>query len=225
MDQGPPASRAATPRNRHRAMRSVVRLALCLVFVAVTLSACDRDDPDLTPTSVSTPTSTPEPTSTLTATAAPSPSATEVAPETATPPPLHLDDFMPPDPETGVGGVLEALVGESLFHLVVARTSSERAFGLMERASLPEYAAMLFVYEGEAYRSFWMKNTLVPLDILFLSAQGVVVDVQTMHTQIGVPDGALKRYRSAEPARFALEMNAGLAESLGIVPGSQILFR
>jgi uncharacterized membrane protein (UPF0127 family) len=95
----------------------------------------------------------------------------------------------------------------------------------MERASLPEDAAMLFVFEGDEHLSFWMKNTLIPLDILFLNAQGVVVDVQTMHTQIGVPDGALKVYRSARPARFALEMNAGLAEALGIGLGAQVLFR
>jgi hypothetical protein len=132
---------------------------------------------------------------------------------------------MPPDPVTGVGGVHEALVQGHGFQLEVARTSSEQAQGLMGRASLPEDAAMLFVFERDDYLDFWMKNTLIPLDILFLDARGVVVDVQTMHTQIGVPDGGLKVYHSALPARFALEMNAGLAEALGIVPGAQVLFR
>ena len=84
---------------------------------------------------------------------------------------------------------------------------------------------MLFVYQTVMYRNFWMKNTLIPLDILFLDAKGVVVDVQTMHPQIGVADGALKVYPSARPARYALEMNAGLAEFLEIVPGVQVLFR
>ena len=132
---------------------------------------------------------------------------------------------MPPDPVTGVGDVREALIEGRLFQLEVARTSSERARGLMERTSLPENAAMLFVYGSEEYRGFWMKNTLIPLDILYLNAEGVVVDVQTMHPQIGVADGALKVYPSALPARYALEMNAGLAETLGIVPGAQVLFR
>ena len=192
-------------------MRPVVTAALCLVLIGAVVSACGRDGAEILSTPV--------------ATAPSSPSATDMATETATPPPLQSDNFMPPDPVTGVGSVLAALVQESIFQLEVARTPSERSYGLMERASLPEDAAMLFVYEGERYLSFWMKNILIPLDILFLNAQGVVVDVQTMHTQIGVPDGALKRYRSARPARFALEMNAGLAETLGIVPGAQVLFR
>ena len=106
----------------------------------------------------------------------------------------------------------------------MARTPSERARGLMERANLPQEDAMLFVFEAEEYRSFWMKNTLIPLDILFLDARGVVVDVQTMYPQIEATDGALKVYRSAQPARYALEMNAGLAELLEIAPGIQVLF-
>ena len=162
---------------------------------------------------------------TLAATSQPSPSATAVATVASTSTPIPLDDFIPPDPATGVGDVREALIEGRLFQLELARTSSERARGLMERTSLPENAAMLFVYGSEEYRNFWMKNTLIPLDILYLNARGVVVDVQTMQPQIGVSDGALKVYPSAEPARYALEMNAGLAETLGIVPGTQVLFR
>jgi uncharacterized membrane protein (UPF0127 family) len=126
---------------------------------------------------------------------------------------------------TGVGSVLEVLVQGSVFQLEVARTPSERARGLMGRASLAGDAAMLFVYETERILSFWMKDTLIPLDILFLNAQGVVVDIHTMHTQVGAPDGALKLYRSAGLARFALEMNAGVGETLGIVRGAPVLFR
>ena len=84
---------------------------------------------------------------------------------------------------------------------------------------------MLFVFEAEEHRSFWMKNTLIPLDILFLDARGVVVDVQTMYPQIGDADNALKVYRSAQPARYALEMNAGLAESLEHCAGDTGLVR
>ncbi|MFH1559924.1 MAG: DUF192 domain-containing protein [Chloroflexota bacterium] len=204
-------------------MRLVFAAALCLVAVGVVASACDGNGLEAQPTPVATPTDIPELTPTISP--APSPSATGLATEVATPSILQTDDFMPPDPVSGVGDVRETLVQRHRFQLEVAHTPSERAHGLMERASLPEDAAMLFVFEGEEYLSFWMKNTLIPLDILFLNAQGVVVDVQTMHTQIGVPDGALKVYRSARPARFALEMNAGLAEALGIVPGVQVLFR
>ena len=196
---------------------------LGLAFMGIVVSACGMDDPDLTFMSVPTTSSTSRSASIQTLES--SQCSTVDLDETATRLHLQPDGFMPPDPVVGVGCVLEAQLQGSILQLEVARTQSERARGLMERASLPEDAAMLFVYEGEAYLSFWMKNTLIPLDILFLDAQGVVVDVQTMHTQIGDIDSALKRYRSAGLARFALEMNVGLAETLGIVRGTQILFR
>ena len=194
-------------------MRSVVTAALCLVFISAVTSSCGVDGKDILPTPFGLGQS-PLP-----------PPATDTANETDMPTPLQLDNFVPPDSVTGLGSVLEALVEGRILQLEVARTPWDRANGLMERASLPENAAMLFVYEKEEYLSFWMKDTWIPLDILFLNDQGVVVDVQTMDVQIWVADGALKRYRSAQPARFALEMNAGLAESLGILPGVQVFFR
>ena len=201
-------------------------------------AACNEGGPtpQPTPTAIAAPTATPTPAPTqaptptvaLAPTATPTqaptqtPTPTVALADTATPDPLA--HFAPPDPVEGVGDVREALIAGHIFRLEVARTSSERARGLMERANLPQEDAMLFVFEAEEYRSFWMKNTLIPLDILFLDARGVVVDVQTMYPQIGASSAALKVYRSARPARYALEMNAGLAESLGIAPGTQVLF-
>ncbi|MDA0989014.1 MAG: DUF192 domain-containing protein [Chloroflexi bacterium] len=204
-------------------MRSIFCVIVTVAIVGVLTAACDRYDSQTQPTPVVTLTRTPEPTPT--ATPAPSPSPIIVATQTAVPLSDPLEGFILPDPETGVWDVHEALVVGQQFQLEVARTSSERALGLMGRTSLPQEAAMLFVFESEEYRSFWMKNTLIPLDILFLDARGVVVDVQTMQPQIGVSDDALKIYRSAQPARYALEMNADLADALGIMPGAQILFR
>lgn len=221
--QTSPASPAATLRNKHSRIGPVVAAALCLVTVGVLASACGKDTPTPQPAPVATETNIPMPTAT--ATAVPSPSPTSLPTEAPTPTLPQQDGFKPPDPSAGVGDIFEALVKGNVFQLEVAHTSSQRSRGLMERTDLPEDAAMLFVYEREEYRNFWMKNTLIPLDILFLNALGIVVDVQTMQPQIGVSDGALKIYRSARPARFALEMNAGLAGLLGIVPGSQVLFR
>ncbi len=220
-------------------MRTIIGRSLCLLLLTA-LAACNEGGPtpQPTPTAIAAPTATPTPAptqaptptvalaDTATPTTAPTPTPTPaptVAPaKTATPDPLAR--FAPPDPVEGVGDVLEALIAGRIFRLEVARTPSERARGLMERANLPQEDAMLFVFEAEEYRSFWMKNTLIPLDILFLDARGIVVDVQTMYPQIEAADGALKVYRSARPARYALEMNAGLAESLGIAPGTQVLF-
>lgn len=130
-----------------------------------------------------------------------------------------------PDQITGVGEVAQALIGGHRFQLEIADTPTERARGLMERPDLPEDDAMLFVFEGERSRSFWMKNTLILLDILFLDAQEQVVDIQTMHTQIGVPNSELISYTSAQPAQYAVEINAGLAAKLGITVGTQTSFR
>lgn len=204
-------------------MKTIFIVIVTLAIVGVLTAACDGYDSQAQPTPMDTLTKTPEPT--LTATAVPSPSPAIAATQTAVPLSDPLEGFISPDPETGVGDISEALVTGQIFQLEVARTSSERARGLMNRTSLPEDAAMLFVYEREQYLSFWMKNTLIPLDILFLDASGVVVDVQTMQPQIGVSDDALKIYRSAQPARYALEMNAGLADASGIMPGAQVLFR
>ena len=225
-------------------MRTIIGRGLCLLLLMVLAAACSEDEPltQHTPTRVPGPTATltpaPPPSQTIVATEppAPPPSQMVVATEPPAPPPSQmvvatetpapdpLDRFIPPDPVEGVGDVGEALIAGHRFQLEVARTPSERSYGLMGRTSLPEGAVMLFVFGAEEYRGFWMKNTLIPLDILFLDARGVVVDVQTMYPQIGASDDALKRYRSAQPARYALEMNAGLAEALGIVPGTQVLF-
>ena len=222
-------------------MRTIIGRSLCLLLLMAS-AACNEGEPTpqptptaiaaptATPTPAPTPTRAPTPTVALADTATPTPTPTPTrAPtptvalaDTATPDPLAR--FAPPDPVEGVGEVREALIAGRIFRLEVARTPSERAYGLMERANLPQEDAMLFVFEAEEYRGFWMKNTLIPLDILFLDARGIVVDVQTMYPQIGASSAALKVYRSARPARYALEMNAGLAEPLGVAPGTQVLF-
>jgi uncharacterized membrane protein (UPF0127 family) len=111
------------------------------------------------------------------------------------------------------------VVDGHVFYVEVADTDAERARGLMGRTSLPRDAGMLFVWEGEAYRSFWMKDTLVPLDVLFISGAGTVVDIHHMEAQPGASDSELRRYPSSQPARYALEINYGLAEEYGFMVG------
>ena len=182
--------------------------------------------PLLTPSPMATltpaPTATPAPAPAATATPAPTPTAAAAAPPTATPD--DLARFQPPDPETGAAGASEALIAGQVFQLEIAATQEERARGLMGQQRIPDNYAMLFVYEDERRLSFWMKGTLIPLDILFLDSNGVVVDVQTMTPQIGASDGELIVYTSARPARYAMEMKAGLAEALGVKPGAVVVF-
>ena len=88
----------------------------------------------------------------------------------------------------------------------IADEAPERSQGLMHRPSLEENAGMLFVFDDDVIRSFWMKNTLIPLDILFFDSEGGFVSALTMEPCSSDP---CPSYLSEKPARFALEVNAG----------------
>jgi uncharacterized membrane protein (UPF0127 family) len=78
---------------------------------------------------------------------------------------------------------------------------------------------MLFVYQQEGSLAFWMKDTLFPLDILFLDSTRRIVDIQTMQPEPGVSDYDLHYYMSSVPAMYAIEMNTGLSEKFGFIVG------
>lgn len=69
-----------------------------------------------------------------------------------------------------------------------------------------------------------MKNTFIPLDILFLDRAHRIVDIQTMHPEPNVPANFITRYRSTHVARYAIEINAGLANEMGITAGTTVLW-
>jgi hypothetical protein len=92
----------------------------------------------------------------------------------------------------------------------------------MERTSFPDDHAMIFVYASETVLSFWMFNTLISLDIVFVDNALRVVDVQRMDPEPGVSSDRLKVYPSAAPARYAIEVNAGRAEACGIEVGDAV---
>ena len=90
--------------------------------------------------------------------------------------------------------------------------------GLMGREFLGRDRGMLFVYADDQVLSFWMKGTLIPLDIVFINRDSVVVDVQTMRPERETAPN-LPITRSAAPARYAIEVNEGVAAACGIEPG------
>ena len=118
-----------------------------------------------------------------------------------------------------------ATIASCDFYLEVADTSQERAQGLMERESLGKDRGMLFIFENEQTLNFWMKNTLIPLDILFIDENLVVVDVQSMRSEHESASGSLPIYASATPAMYAIEVNEGVAKECGIEPGASVLLR
>ena len=99
----------------------------------------------------------------------------------------------------------------------VADDMDEMQKGLMGRTALAEDAGMLFVYPEERELSFWMKDTLIPLSIAFMDAEGRIVDIQDMKPLDDKPP----HYTSAEPARYALEVNEGFFDERGVEVGDR----
>lgn len=107
---------------------------------------------------------------------------------------------------------------EIRFSTEVADDAAERAQGLMARPSMPQSASMLFVYPAARRASFWMKDTLIPLDMIFADEKGVVLKVYPMarpldETPIDGGDGV----------RYVLEINGGLAARLRIGAGAMLM--
>ncbi len=98
----------------------------------------------------------------------------------------------------------------------IADERTEQQRGLMERTELAEDAGMLFVFERDEPRSFWMRNTLIPLSIAYIAESGRIVDIQDMQPLDETS------HPSAEPARYALEVNQGFFAERGIEAGDEV---
>ncbi|HYB22847.1 MAG TPA: DUF192 domain-containing protein [Solirubrobacteraceae bacterium] len=106
--------------------------------------------------------------------------------------------------------------------LELALTEQERALGLMFRDTLPADQGMLFVFDQDAVYPFWMKNTIIPLDMVWLDGQGGVVFVRA-----NVPpcrSDPCPSFSPTKPARAVLELNAGFAAKHQIAPGASLRF-
>jgi uncharacterized membrane protein (UPF0127 family) len=107
------------------------------------------------------------------------------------------------------------IFGADTVQAEVARTPEERERGLMYRESLAKGTGMLFVFPEAQYRSFWMKDTFIPLDIAFLDADLRIVDILPMEPRDTDPTA------SSRPAMFALEVPRGWFAEEGIAVGVQ----
>jgi uncharacterized membrane protein (UPF0127 family) len=119
------------------------------------------------------------------------------------------------------GHVSFALPGNETFEIFceIADTPSEQAEGLMYRVDMPQDEGMLFVFDPPRTTSFWMKNTLIPLDMIFIDENCVVTNVEEAIVETGVPDSQLIRYHSDGTVKYVLEINQGLAAANGIDAG------
>ena len=133
---------------------------------------------------------------------------------------FHAQDFL-----------RDVQVGNSSFEVVeIAKTDAARAKGLGGRDYLPDSNAMLFIMGTPGPCTFWMKDTLVPLDAVFMDATGKILSIQTMpveppqsakETKAGY-ERRLKRYSCKGMVFSVLEMRAGLAAELGLEKGMRV---
>lgn len=107
--------------------------------------------------------------------------------------------------------------GTARFSVDIADDDAERAQGLMFVENLPSGQGMLFVYESPRPASFWMKNTLIPLDMIFVGADGVVRNVH----ENAVP-GDLTPIPGGDDILAVLEIRGGLSGAIGIEPGAEM---
>jgi len=104
------------------------------------------------------------------------------------------------------------------FSVEIAETPRQHAYGLMHLEAMPPDQGMLFMFQNNARRSFWMKNTLIPLDMLFFDETGLLVTAI-----LDVPALSLTPRHSTARAKYVLELNAGTAGSAGIGIGAKLL--
>lgn len=100
-------------------------------------------------------------------------------------------------------------LGKTVYTLELARTNEERALGLSGRTSLCPTCGMLFIFDKEGIYPFWMKDTLIPLDMIWLDSKGKIVTIHTAQPQPGAAAWELKTYPNSSPARYVIELNAG----------------
>jgi uncharacterized membrane protein (UPF0127 family) len=108
----------------------------------------------------------------------------------------------------------------STVRLEVAADPSSRARGLMGRTEVPEGTGMVFLYPADVTEAFWMKNTLVPLSIAFVAADGRVVSVAEMTPCRTDP---CPTYAPAGPYRYAVELAGGSFGAAGVGPGAEVV--
>ncbi|HSN99878.1 MAG TPA: DUF192 domain-containing protein [Candidatus Nanopelagicales bacterium] len=120
-----------------------------------------------------------------------------------------------PDLRTGKVLFPEATAPEVLVEL--AENDEHRTRGLMFRKSMPEHQGMLFVFQDRRTHSFWMRNTCIPLDMLFIDEDGTIVGIEE-----NTPTMTDATFQVGCPSTYVLELNAGWARKHGVKAGQKV---
>lgn len=113
-------------------------------------------------------------------------------------------------------------IDNKVLNIEIARTPEEHARGLMFREELNENDGMLFIFDDEEIRYFWMKNTLIPLDIIFIDKNKRIINIE--HA-IPCVSASCENYVSKDVAKYVLEVNGGFSEKNNLTIGKIIYFK
>lgn len=111
---------------------------------------------------------------------------------------------------------IKLTAGMHVLQVEVAQTPEEHSIGLMFRKSMPTNDGMIFIFDRPGQQCFWMKNTLLPLSVAFVSDDGSIANIEHMLPQ------TLDSHCSTKEVRFVLEMNDGWFDRRGIKPGMKL---
>ena len=112
---------------------------------------------------------------------------------------------------------VELRIKDSRVFADVVIKPEDRNLGLMFRRSMAQDSGMLFVFDTDDFQRFWMKNTLIPLSIAYITRDSLITDILEM-----APLDTTTPYLSSKPVRYALEMNSGWFQTHGIKPGDTV---
>lgn len=127
------------------------------------------------------------------------------------------DDGTPPKLKLGAVRFPGAQGGEVEVAVEIAEKDQDRQRGLMFRKSMPETSGMLFVFDQQKEMAFWMKNTCIPLDMIFVSEDGTIVGIEE-----NTPTLSLDTFSPGCPSKYVIETNAGFTRKHGILSGQKV---
>lgn len=114
-------------------------------------------------------------------------------------------------------------IKDHTFLVELADDAQSRAMGLMYRKEMADSEGMLFIFPDSKPRAFWMKNTLIPLDILYFDQNRRLVSISENTPPCKNTTTRCPNYPSAKPAKYVLEINAGLSQDHGFVTGDELI--
>jgi uncharacterized protein len=130
---------------------------------------------------------------------------------------VNAQDWVGPPLDRGQVVVRDAYGGLHPLEVEIADTTPSRTRGMMWRTGVPTETGMLFIFQKEEEHHFWMRNTLVPLDMLFLDRTGQVMGIVSQ-----AEPQTLQSRTVGRPSLYVLEVAGGWAEKAGVAPGAQV---